>query len=141
MDHNISVLMILCFVAVPSCRTRSVEEVFNQGTAVDSGPSKIKPEKDNPIDNNNEIPILFQMEGVGGSSTPPLITQPIELEESGLDKKVLGLPGWEYVMVSLVVVAAVGVGGSVAIVCKKCCGLAGKGVTKKSEGEGQIRTS
>ncbi|XP_056023121.1 uncharacterized protein LOC125650025 isoform X2 [Ostrea edulis] len=69
----------------------------------------------------------FDMEGkVQLSSTTPLIPAVIDLGESGLNRKVLGLPGWEYLTVTLVVVLAVGVGGSVAIVCKKCGGLLGR---------------
>ncbi|XP_062609692.1 uncharacterized protein LOC134281891 isoform X2 [Saccostrea cucullata] len=92
------------------------------------------PQKEESIhtnyDSTDEIIGPFDMEK-GALSTPPFL--PIELEESELDKKLLGLPGWEYVMVSLVVVAAVGVGGSVAIVCKKCCGLAGRKANNKAE--------
>ena len=56
------------------------------------------------------------------SSTSPLpLTQPIDLGETDLDRKLLGLPGWEYPTVGLVVVT--GIGGTVATVCKKCGGM------------------
>jgi hypothetical protein len=60
----------------------------------------------------------FDMEG--GGPGPSTTTEMIDLGESGLNQKVLGLPGWEYLMVTLVMLLAIGVGGSVAIVCKKC---------------------
>ena len=61
------------------------------------------------------------------SSTSSLpLTQPIDLGETGLDRKLLGLPGWEYLTVGLVVVGVTGIGGTVAIVFKKCGGLFGR---------------
>jgi hypothetical protein len=66
----------------------------------------------------------FDMEGGGPGTTTDVIS--IDLGESGLSRRVLGLPGWGYVMVTLVVLLAVGVGGSVAIVCKKFSGLFGR---------------
>ena len=40
-----------------------------------------------------------------------------------MDRKLLGLPGWGYLTVGLVVVGVTRKGGTVAIVCKKCGGL------------------
>nr|XP_011429973.2 uncharacterized protein LOC105330095 [Crassostrea gigas] len=86
-----------------------------------------------PIEIENEEELgPFEMEGVSISTTPrtPII---FDIEENGLDQKLLGLPGWEYLTVSLVVVVATVIGGSVAIVCKKCGGFFGKGSEKDSD--------
>lgn len=68
-------------------------------------------------------------QGVGFGHTPISL----DVEETGLDRKLLGLPGWEYLTVGMVVVVAAVIGGSVAIVCKKCGGFFGKGSEKDSD--------
>ncbi|XP_052699994.1 uncharacterized protein LOC128177346 isoform X1 [Crassostrea angulata] len=67
-------------------------------------------------------------QGVGFGHTPISL----DVEETGLDRKLLGLPGWEYLTVGMVVVVAAVIGGSVAIVCKKCGGLFGRRSEKGS---------
>ncbi|XP_022334546.2 uncharacterized protein LOC111131357 [Crassostrea virginica] len=75
----------------------------------------------------------FEMEGGQPctSSTSPL--PQIDLGETGLERKLLGLPGWEYLTVGLVVVAVTGIGGAVAIVFKKCGGLFGRRAKKDND--------
>ena len=72
-------------------------------------------------DEANSHPVV--MEGSGNfvlTTTPQTL---IDLEETALNRKMLGLRGWEYLTVGLVVVVVTGIGGAVAIVCKDCRGL------------------
>lgn len=88
----------------------------------------------NIIENDDNLdPFEMEGEGGGGQSTTT-ISIVFDLEESGLDRKLLGLPGWEYLTVTMVVIVATVIGGSVAIVCKKCgAGLFGRGSKKEND--------
>nr|XP_034325823.1 uncharacterized protein LOC117689283 [Crassostrea gigas] len=74
----------------------------------------------------------FVMEGSGGGDIPP--TQVVlDLQATGLDRKLLGLPAWEYLIVGLVVFFATFIGGSVVIGCKKCSGVFGSRSDKDTD--------
>lgn len=62
----------------------------------------------------------FVMEGSGGEGGIPPTPVVLDLQATGLDRKLLELPAWEYLIVGLVVFFATFIGGSVAIGCKKC---------------------
>jgi hypothetical protein len=85
---------------------------------------------DFPFENSDWNGIDFIAEKGGYSPTPP---QDIHLDPSLFDRKLLGIPWYECLTVGLVVVVAVGVGGSVAIVCKKCSGMMGRRSSKNGE--------
>lgn len=61
----------------------------------------------------------FVMEASGGEAIPPTPFV-LDLQATNFDRKLLGLPAWEYLIVGLVVFFATFIGGSVAIGCKKC---------------------
>lgn len=74
----------------------------------------------------------FVMEASGGGAIPPTPVV-LDLQPTGLDRKLLGLPGWEYLIVGLVLFFATFIGGSVAIGCKNCIGVFGRRSDKDSD--------
>jgi hypothetical protein len=50
----------------------------------------------------------------------------IKISDTGFSTRLIGIPAWEYFLVSLFVMFGTGIGISVLIVCKKCCGLASR---------------
>ena len=73
----------------------------------------------------------FFQEKIGLMSTVP----PIVLSQEDVDRKLLGIPWYEYLTVGLVVVFAAGTGGGVAILCQKCGGMFGRRQSNKKENQ------
>ncbi|XP_052699996.1 uncharacterized protein LOC128177347 isoform X1 [Crassostrea angulata] len=124
--------LFLMYMLLPCLWTRTLPGSLSQDNKEEIRQQQLDPLR-NMIENDDCLGGEDTEEDMCSSTTPQIDLQETGLEKTGLDRKLLGLPGWEYITVGMVVVVAAVIGGSVAIVCKRCGGLFGKGSEKDND--------